>query len=106
MNEWMNWSLIDEYKIDLPLDILCLYSELIFRFGRDYYVRNAAKSAGTRKTPSISNESEVSLETNLNELEGNFLYHSLSRRLYSPRNSSRNFVKNPLLNFTDNFNRL
>lgn len=71
------------------------------RFGRDYYVRNAAKSAGARQPHKLLTESEVSLKKNLDDLEGNCLHYSLSRRLYSPRNSSRNFVKNPLLYFDD-----
>lgn len=69
-----------------------------YRFGRDYYIREASRPQGARKSNGYSNDSNVSTENDLRHLEESYVYSSLPRRLYS-QNSSRNFVKNPLLNF-------
>lgn len=73
-----------------------------FRYGRDYYIREAKKSAGSRKK-TLTDYDQVSLDAKLNDLEESLVYLSLPRRLYSAKNSSKHFVRNPLLDFVDFF---
>ncbi|CAH1994577.1 unnamed protein product [Acanthoscelides obtectus] len=66
-------------------------------FGPDYYAKLAATPSGGRV-----DSPEVSLSKRINQLEEASIYSSLPRSLYTSKNSSKNFVKNPLLNFPEN----
>jgi hypothetical protein len=70
------------------------------RYGRDYYTKLASSPSGKAKND------EVSLSNRIDQLEAKYTYSSLPRSLYTPRNSTKNFVKNPLLNFPDSHNSL
>ncbi|ENN78706.1 hypothetical protein YQE_04878, partial [Dendroctonus ponderosae] len=67
-------------------------------FGPDYYARLASKPSGGGRN------AQVSLANHINHLEEISTYSSLPRSLYSPKNSSRNFVQNPLLLFPESPN--
>lgn len=71
-----------------------------YRFGREYYVREASKPKGARKVNGHTEDDSVSIEEDLQQLEENCVHSSLPRQLYSPRNSSKNFVQNPLLSLS------
>ncbi|XP_061708264.1 uncharacterized protein LOC133518613 isoform X4 [Cydia pomonella] len=84
------------------------------RYGRDYYVREAKSSTGSRKkglseTSSLSsinkstsldnvNEltSPVSASSSLSDLEACTLHQNIVRAVLSPRNASPNFAINPI----------
>ncbi|XP_063617026.1 uncharacterized protein LOC134790155 isoform X2 [Cydia splendana] len=84
------------------------------RYGRDYYVREAKSSTGSRKkglseTSSLSsinkstsldnvNEltSPVSASSSLSDLEACALHQNIVRAVLSPRNASPNFAINPI----------
>lgn len=76
------------------------YVSFSFSFGSDYYAKLAGKPSGGGKLLS----SEVSLAKHINHLEEISTYSSLPRSIYSPKNSSRNFVQNPLLYFPETNN--
>lgn len=69
-------------------------------------MKQASKSAGASEKAASKLADEVSLDKQLNSLEGAFVFHSFPRRLFSGKNSSRHFVQNPLLNFPDCFDSL
>lgn len=70
-----------------------------FRYGRDYYIKQAGKAAGASERFANKLKGEVSCDDELKSFEENYVYHSLPRRLYNQKNSTKHFVKNPLLNF-------
>lgn len=73
---------------------------MFFRFGPDYYAKLASSPSGTKAKSPKSPEVSLS-DGNINEIEATAVYSSLPRTLYTSKNSSRNFVKNPLLNFPE-----
>lgn len=77
-----------------------------YRYGRDYYIKESASAAGERKKTESTKTEEVRLDNDLTNLEKEYVYCSFSRRLFSPKNSSKHFVKNPLLHFPNNYNTL
>lgn len=76
-----------------------------YRYGRDYYVKAAANAAGTRKKlKNDYNDDAVSPDDSLAELESGYVRANINRRLFKTKNDSTiNFVKNPLLNFPDEY---
>ncbi|XP_047984719.1 uncharacterized protein LOC125225178 isoform X3 [Leguminivora glycinivorella] len=95
-------------------DVLAEEIQQYKRYGRDYYVREAKSSTGSRKkglseTSSLSpinkstsldnvNEltSPVSASSSLSDLEACALHQNIVRAVLSPRNASPNFAINPI----------
>ncbi|KAK5646149.1 hypothetical protein RI129_004613 [Pyrocoelia pectoralis] len=72
-------------------------------FGRDYYIKEAAKATGARNGKDVDNDDAVSLKEELSNLEQEYVYCSLNRKLFSSKKCSKHFVKNPLLYFSDRY---
>lgn len=76
----------------------------MYRFGRDYYIRDAKRASGGKEDLPDEDDTtiEVSKGEDLKELEGTLTLSSFHRQLYTTNdNSTKNFVKNPLLNFPE-----
>ncbi|XP_052748825.1 uncharacterized protein LOC113518558 isoform X2 [Galleria mellonella] len=93
------------------------------RYDRDYYIKNAKNSSGSRKKSSYSDTSSlssmnkstsldnfdtelspVSASSSLSDLEATALHQNIVRAVLSPRNASPNFAINPIFENPDRQN--
>lgn len=99
-------------------------TKLFFRYGRDYYIKEAKASSGGRKKNSFSDTSSissmnkstsldnfdteftspVSASSSLSDLEACALHQNIVRAVLSPRNASPNFAINPIFENPDRQN--